>query len=549
MFVELELFKTEKEQYASKILEINESFTNKDDLARKLEEASVKYKGQIRKFLPSALNIIKTVFGIDYSIYKVGKDFNSEFKVVETNVRKTKPEVFAEMNEFKLQAESMNLSADNINKLNLAMDVFITYSEDAEDTVDESKEDYMKYAKVTTSSIVSVPTRVNNAFDPVTTEIQHNPYANQVVDNSANPYANQPLEATGFKDDNYDNKSLLVDPFASIYNGTAPVQEITSVSMDNSNNIFQTSSIFSDQQQTNIQEPINNNQFNQQPNIQENNIQPKLNEIQFLVPGVNSNMEYGNNNKFVNTYNNVQVQNNQANQNNDDWKIKGENEEHPTLGMRIFSGILIPILSIIIAIIFIKGSQMPQVLKFMGNLLGNIDSKMFILICYLIIGILCLIFGTIIIAIAKSKTKHLGKFLILPSLITAALIYFLPEMLKFLIIKFNIDSIEIALYMIFGVYIALSFVSLLFIRVLFKKKDKSDRIKWNIAEIIGFIVLIYTVFIPTITMLIGFISNNNILTFITPFYNYNNSQYIMGGLNILFVIIIIVFNIREDKRL
>jgi hypothetical protein len=549
MFVELEVFIKEKEDYQQKINEINETTKDEEEIKKKITEEAEKYKGQVRKHLPSALNVIKNTFSIDYSIYKVGKDFNSEFKVVETNVRKTKPEVIAEMNEFKLKADGMNLSESDMNKLILAMDVFLTYSEDAEETIDENKEDYLSHAKITTSSIVVPTSRANNAFEPVNDELQHNPYANQPLVNSEvnpNPYANQPVVNTGFKDASYDNKALLVDPFASIYNGTAPTESALSAEP--------------------INQPIPVSQ-QVQPQIINENIMPsnqvetiaitpqpvnKLpNDIDFAIPTVNAGSMTAEVNKNIQPdFNNIG-----ANQQTDTnkWQTEDQREEKTTLVVRIICGLLIPILSILAAIGYAKLVELPIYGSFFENLVKLTSAKIAAVVLYVSIGIVAIIVGAIIIKIAKSRTKHVGKFLILPSLITALFTLFSGKIFTLICDVFLKDDLKTlilgAAYLILSITFAVAVISLLYIKILLSKKDSSSRTKWNIMEKISFIGLIYVFFIPFLCAILVLVEASSIIENLLKIYNFNNYNNIVGGICAFLTVAVIIFNIKEDKKL
>lgn len=222
MFANLELFLQEKDVYKQKVEEIRSSSQSPEELEKRLAEAEEGFKSQVRKYLSSAINVINTNFQCQYSIYKVGKDFDVNFQVVETNVRKTRQEVIAEMEEFKKQAMSMTLTNEQIMKINIAMEVLLTYSEDAETKVDENKEAFLSEAKVTATSIVETPSRENNAFEPAPTE-----------EPNFNPYANQPIELDdGFKNPTYEKKTFI-DPFAGIYGaGNVSPNEIPEATPD-----------------------------------------------------------------------------------------------------------------------------------------------------------------------------------------------------------------------------------------------------------------------------------------------------------------------------
>lgn len=531
MFVELELFKQEKEVFYQNIKNINDTSQNDEEKQKRIEEANEKFKGQVRRYLPSALNVIKTNFNCDYSIYKVGKDFNSQFQVVETNVRKTKPEVIAEMNEFKLKAESMNLSEKDINKINIAMDVFLTYSEDAAEEVDENKEDYMKHAKVTNSSIVSVPSRVNNMFESSNSEIQHNPYANQ----SLSPIENQPIVDNGFKNDDYDGKKTFVDPFASIYNGTISVSNNQVPISENQSNNYGAHSSESHSMQSN---PTLNL-------LNESTIQSAMPNVDFAVPNVNENIPSVNNNIFIQGANVPQTQVQPKSNQDTGWKIQNQKDEKPTLFFRILSGVLIIIFSLIISIGLVFLFDLPAV----KDILNKINDDMIIdIIKIVLISLFSIIFGMIIIKICRLRTRYVGKFLILPSMITISVMMFVDQIADLIQ---NITGMSIELIMKYKdvtVQTILFFLFFLFIRSLLRKKEKSGRIKWNFVEKISFIVLIYIVFIPLILNIINIFGITSFNEYLRYIYDYQNSNYIIGGVSILLSIIIIILNKKEDRR-
>lgn len=546
MFVELELFKRDKEVYNQSIKEINDTSQNEEELQKKIEEANEKFKSQVRRYLPSALNIIKTIFQCEYSIYKIGKDFNSEFKVVETNVRKTKPEVIAEMNEFKLKAETMNLTEQDINKINIAMDILLTYSEDALEQPDELKEDYMKHAKITTSSIVNTTSRVNNAFAPTSNEIQHNPYANQEINNSS--YANQQI-STGFKNDDYDAKPLLVDPFASLYNGTVPAVESNTLIQDN----FGIGQDFINQSQEismHGASAMTPQTLQSNPTLDllnESTIQTamapqtQLQNIDFAVPSVNANMSYGDNNTFIQT-NNAQTTTLQKSNQDAGWKIKNQKDEKSTLLLKILSGVLISILSVTIAILMIFLLEQ----SFVVDLFDRINNDIIINIIFILItSILSIIFGFIIIGISRLRTRYIGKFLVLPSMLTSSFMMFLLQIIELLE-----DIIDKPLYKYYETsrLTIMFFIFFLFIRALFRKKEKSGRIKWNIVEKISFITLIYIIFIPLIFTVLNLFKVDLLSNHLKYIYDFDNSNYIIGGVAIILSLIMIILNKKEDKR-
>ncbi len=220
MFTNLELFTQDKSVYKQSLVELESQPLNDLEKNNRKVELEENFKAKVRKYLPSALDVLKNTFQVQYSIYKVGKDFDANFHVVETNVRKTKQEVIADMEQFKSMAASMTLTNDQIMKINLAMDVLLTYSEDAAETTDVTKDSALEHSKVMASSIVAAPTRENNAFTPAPSETPVN----------FNPYANQPIVVdNGFKNPESYTESI-VDPFKSLYGdsstgGMTPVEQ------------------------------------------------------------------------------------------------------------------------------------------------------------------------------------------------------------------------------------------------------------------------------------------------------------------------------------
>ena len=66
MFANLELFLQEKEVYRQKVEEIKASAQNPEELSKLLIEAEEHFKGEVRKYLTSAITVINTNFGCQY---------------------------------------------------------------------------------------------------------------------------------------------------------------------------------------------------------------------------------------------------------------------------------------------------------------------------------------------------------------------------------------------------------------------------------------------------------------------------------------------------
>ena len=176
MFVDLNEFIKEKEEFLKEIvlLDINNVEDTKE--VKEREELKNAFKDKIRKYIPTCLNHINTMFNIKYSIYKVGKDFDSSFNVIETNVKKTKEDITNELN-YYLSITTNDAAA--IEKLHLVMDILTTY---VDDEINEERERALNNGPVKSSSIITtVPVmqiKENNMDNP-STQFKYNPYAGQ----------------------------------------------------------------------------------------------------------------------------------------------------------------------------------------------------------------------------------------------------------------------------------------------------------------------------------------------------------------------------------
>ncbi len=176
MFVDLNEFIKEKEEFLKEIvlLDINNVEDTKE--VKEREELKNAFKDKIRKYIPTCLNHINTMFNIKYSIYKVGKDFDSSFNVIETNVKKTKEDITNELNYYLSITTNDEAS---IEKLHLVMDILTTY---VDDEINEERERALNNGPVKSSSIITtVPVmqiKENNMDNP-STQFNYNPYAGQ----------------------------------------------------------------------------------------------------------------------------------------------------------------------------------------------------------------------------------------------------------------------------------------------------------------------------------------------------------------------------------
>lgn len=128
MFVDLSMFASEKSMYQSSVNEIMNSGYPEDIKKIKLNEAESKYKNSIRKYLSVSINKINEVVGGIFSLYKVGKDLDVNFKVIEGKVRKSKQEIIAEFNNY--QDIIASLDEKKKKEVLTAMNVIVDYSDD-----------------------------------------------------------------------------------------------------------------------------------------------------------------------------------------------------------------------------------------------------------------------------------------------------------------------------------------------------------------------------------------------------------------------------------
>lgn len=140
MYVDLSMFDSDKSIYLSSVNEINNS-TFADDIKKiKLAEAEAKYKNSIRKYLSVALNKVNEVSGDNFSLYKVGKDLDANFKVIEGKVRKSKQEIVEEFN--KYQGLIPQLDDKKKKEFLTAMSIIVDYSDDA--VVNSDRDAYLR---------------------------------------------------------------------------------------------------------------------------------------------------------------------------------------------------------------------------------------------------------------------------------------------------------------------------------------------------------------------------------------------------------------------
>lgn len=562
MFANLELFLQEKEVYRQKVEEIKASAQTPEELSKRLIEAEEHFKGEVRKYLTSAITVINTNFGCQYSIYKVGKDFDVNFQVVETNVRKTRSEVISEMEEFKKQAISMDLTNEQITKINLAMEVLLTYSDDATDKVDENKEAFLKEAQVTATSIIEAPTRENNAFDSAPSQ-----------EPNFNPYANQPIEVdNGFKNPEYEKKTL-VDPFASIYGGAnVSPNEIPEATPDfgvpnpptNMNNsLGDPMSIFGSGITTN-----SSSQSNIMSNPQQNISQIPVNN------NYNSGLNPMNNNANVMPTNAVNVPNNfnnvapsgviansmpeKTNEQEDSLVLVDElnvPKESACIVSKLLKGFLrLPITTLlflgIILLIFWgmnKANWMEEIEELLGDYLIYAELALSLFIA--------LIASSTVIDSIAAKTKYISKHAMASLTIFSGVTYGLTLLVPYLIENVLIDKLdadilfEVAIYFVY--YLALSFFVGTFMWLLSFMRTKKEYLKkkLNIFDILGALANIYTLIIPAIILGCSWCQVTVVGEKVAFLYDYENFQWIVMIASFVLGIIMILFSKLEEKKL
>lgn len=217
MFADINLFKIDQQKFYEELKELND--TNDDTKDKKIKEINDKFRDKIRKYLPTCLNIINTNFGCQYSLYKVGKDFDANFKVIETNVKKTRDEVENELNGYKLLPNYNSFNDSIKEQIELACEILITYVDDSYGK-DLGKLAYLEHATAKTSSIIdNIPRMSTEALNNTEgdDDIQYNPYANQPVsigsefsssELSSNPTANDISNS-----DDQDNSNFSMNIF------------------------------------------------------------------------------------------------------------------------------------------------------------------------------------------------------------------------------------------------------------------------------------------------------------------------------------------------
>lgn len=189
MFEDVELYLRDLKNYYDGIQEFNLNGVDQND--KKRTDFDSKFKDKIRKYLPSALNIVNTKYNCKFSLYKEGQDYSSSFKVIPTKVKKTKNEVINELMGFEQNSNLKDLNPNDKRQLSLALEILIVYSDDNfQNNIGQSK--FLEEAKALPSDKINYDNNIQEEPNliPTSTEIQYNPYAGQPV-NIENDYSKQ----------------------------------------------------------------------------------------------------------------------------------------------------------------------------------------------------------------------------------------------------------------------------------------------------------------------------------------------------------------------
>lgn len=181
MFEDVELYLKDLRDYYEEINNLNDEGISNDD--KKRLDLDNKFKDKIRKYLPSALNIVNDKFNCKFSLYKEGQEVSATFKMISTKVKKTKQEVLTELMNYEKNSNLSNISPSDKRKLDLALEILIVYSDDNfKDNIGQSKFlEETKSLPIDNTPYIEVKEEEPNLI-PTSTEIQYNPYAGQPID-------------------------------------------------------------------------------------------------------------------------------------------------------------------------------------------------------------------------------------------------------------------------------------------------------------------------------------------------------------------------------
>lgn len=197
MNTDINLYLNDRQKFYDELKEAN--LLSEEDKVKQIKDIISKYKDKLRKYLPTCLNIVNSNYGCQFSLYKIGKDFDSSFKVIETNVKKTRQEVEYELANYRNMIDFNALSEATKNDLNLATEILAIYVDDLGNTNSEKME-YLANKPVKASSIITNVPKMSQA------SIEQN---NDNMNTQYNPYANTPIKLN--EDFNASNTNQIVN--------------------------------------------------------------------------------------------------------------------------------------------------------------------------------------------------------------------------------------------------------------------------------------------------------------------------------------------------
>ncbi len=537
MFVELSTFLNEYELYNRRVADIKNEVTDQGELARRLEEERLKFKGITRKYLPTAMSFIKEKFNCDYSLYKVGKDVDANFRTIETNISKTQSEINIEMQQFVQLAIQNNFSDEDKNKLNLAINVIMSYVDDTRVDEDKNKEFYLNHSKVVASSLeLPISPKVKTEVQPV--QVQYNPYANAPVN------LNNAVSTNGVETN---SKPMLDDPFAALYSGIN--NSSTTVSTSETKSSAFPTVVFPTQD-----ESVTNTQTVGANNVMSNYRVPSISDVVTpIIPVVNTNNPMpgyqapsvsntvpntvvNNTNNSMPNYqtssgNNIVVPNIPSFNTNiamPNYQTPNNEMINPSIGVapmmapnnavgrpqtttdskpegvaivtKLVCAILIPLLSILAAVIYVKLNEIDAFSKTILKMPDMISK----FATWAIIAIICFVLGKPVVALAKRNSKNVERFLVAPAVLSYAVYALLLYLIEISVFEMSSSlNIKLVLYIGAGAIFYLYYVTFLFIQAFVANNSGNDfAVKWNIFEKLGFIFIFYVFMIPTIASIV-----------------------------------------------
>lgn len=502
MFVDLGSFNSEKAQYAQRVAELKGRVTDPAILARNIEEERLKFKGITRKYLASAINVLKEIFNVDYSLYKVGRDVDANFKTIETTVQKTQTEIANELNVYIRQANSMNLDAATSSKLIIAIDVIMSYVDDVAVEEDDNKAFYLNHTKVKASSLDLPVTKKENIAVQPAQEIQHNPYANKPVDLNPTPVVVPPAPSN----------EPLVNPFAGLYgenistnmpNQTPVVSSVESAPVVSAADVFGAAAIATTTPavtqatvqptptyisqpvvQSTVSQPVYSQPVQQAQSLPMYTQQPSGQPMPFVQPTLAPVTPNTDSNQSS-----VEDSMPQAKKTNTVFVEKN------VVLFQIISALILPLLAFLAVFIYQKIMEFQMVRDFLGGMPTTLQTMS----TYIILITIFVILGGPVLSLAKKRTRYLERFLVAPTLLSIPLMSLYIEYIP----KF-INSIDMALVFLATLLLYAPFVTLMFVSAFASlNAEKVENIKWNFLEKVGMLFVIYNFIIPTIYLILS----------------------------------------------